>query len=103
MGHKAIQVVINLKINNIILLEGNVSSWKIAAFRNVCSLSIFALCLSYESYLDFSWIIRKDLKHYNTDISFTFLAKKYVLDFLMLNLKAGISSKADPDPMSILE
>lgn len=59
MGHKAIQMVINLKRDNIILLEGNASSWKIAAFRNVCSLSVVALYLSYESYVDFSWIIKR--------------------------------------------
>lgn len=59
MGHKTIQTVINLKRDNIILLEGNASSWKIAAFRNVCSLSIAALYLSYESYLDFSQTIKK--------------------------------------------
>lgn len=57
MGHKAIQMVINQI--DIILLEGNASSWKIAAFRNVYSLSIVALYLSYESYLDFPELLKK--------------------------------------------
>lgn len=57
MGHKAIQMVINQI--DIILLEGNASAWKIAAFRNVYSLFIVALYLSYESYLDFPELLKK--------------------------------------------
>lgn len=102
MGHKAIQMVINLKRDNIILLEGNASSWKIAAFRNVCSLSVVALYLSYESYVDFSWIIKRpQVLEYL--YFFIFLAKKYFPDFLILNLKTGIPSTTDPDLMSTLE
>lgn len=45
-----------LKSEDIVLLEGNKLSWKFAAFRDVSSLYIVAL---YISYFDFSSIIKK--------------------------------------------
>lgn len=59
MAHEATQVVTKLKRKDIVLLEGNELSKKSAAFRNVCSLYIVALDISYASYLDFSCIIKK--------------------------------------------
>lgn len=47
-------MVTKLKRKDIVLLEGNELSQKSAAFRNVRSLYIVALDISYASYLDFS-------------------------------------------------
>lgn len=59
MGHEAIQMVTKLKSEDIVLPEANEPSWKFATFRDVYSLYIVALYISYASYLDFSWIIKK--------------------------------------------